>query len=83
MTNKDEKEWRELCALAAVESNPERLSELVEELIGALDARKQALRKREGPGNMLSGSATDDTQSDFTYSGKGGNPVTPGVRKII
>lgn len=47
MTIKKEKEeeWRELCDRVAVESDPQRLSELVDKLIGALDARKQALRK--------------------------------------
>jgi hypothetical protein len=46
MTIKKQEEWRELCALVAEESNPERLSELADELIRALDERKEALRKR-------------------------------------
>jgi hypothetical protein len=61
MTIKKEKEeqWRELCDRVAVESDPKRLSELVDKLIGALDARKQALHKRgEWPSSSLT---TDDT----------------------
>jgi hypothetical protein len=43
MTNngKDEdNSWRELCRKVADEPDPERLSELVEELIKVLDARR-------------------------------------------
>jgi hypothetical protein len=47
MTIKKEEEWQELCDRVAVEADPERLSELVDKLIGALDGRKQALHKRE------------------------------------
>jgi hypothetical protein len=46
MTIKKQEEWRELCALVVEESDPERLSELADELIRALDERKDALRKR-------------------------------------
>jgi hypothetical protein len=46
MTIKKEEEWRELCDRVSVETDPERLSRLVDELIGALDARKQALHER-------------------------------------
>jgi hypothetical protein len=63
MTIKKEKEeeWRELCDRVAVESDPQRLSELVDKLIGALDARKLALRKTGERHQASSGSTTDDT----------------------
>jgi hypothetical protein len=56
-----EEEWRELCDRVAVESDPKRLSELVDKLIGALDARKQALRKTWEQSKPSSSSTTDDT----------------------
>jgi hypothetical protein len=56
---KQEEEWRELCDRVSVEADPQRLSELVDELIGALDARKQALRK-DGERNYSS-LTSDDT----------------------
>jgi hypothetical protein len=59
MTIKKEEEWRELCDRVSVEADPQRLSELVDELIGALDARKQALRK-DGERNYSS-LTSDDT----------------------
>jgi hypothetical protein len=59
MTIKKEEEWRELCDRVSVESDPQRLSELVDELIGALDARKQALRKTGE--RRSSGVTRDDT----------------------
>jgi methylphosphotriester-DNA--protein-cysteine methyltransferase len=40
-----EKEWRRLCKLVADESDPRRLSELVDQLIEKLDARRRALRR--------------------------------------
>ncbi|HSZ64381.1 MAG TPA: hypothetical protein VK828_21460 [Terriglobales bacterium] len=43
----DEKEWRQLCALAAVESDPDRLLEIIDQLIVVLDERKEEIRKRE------------------------------------
>jgi ribosomal protein S7 len=46
MTIRNQEEWRELCALVAEESDPQRLSALADELIRALDERKEALRKR-------------------------------------
>jgi len=39
----EEEEWRQLCQRAANESDPQRLSELVDQLISALDARRRAL----------------------------------------
>lgn len=61
MTIKKEKEeeWRELCDRVAVESDPKRLSELVDKLIGALDARKQVLSDI-GERRNLSPSLTTD-----------------------
>jgi hypothetical protein len=46
--NVEKKDWRKLCALVAMESDPQRLSELVDEIIKALDSRKQELQ-RSGP----------------------------------
>jgi hypothetical protein len=49
MTNQQEMEWQRLCKLVADERNPQRLSELVDELIEALDARRDALRSGKQP----------------------------------
>jgi hypothetical protein len=46
-TNGDDKEWRRLCELVTAESNPERLSRLIDQLLQELDARRQALRESE------------------------------------
>ncbi len=35
----EEKEWRKLCSQVAQETDPQRLSELVDQIIKALDAR--------------------------------------------
>jgi hypothetical protein len=43
----DDKEWRQLCQLAAGEHDPERLSEIVDQLLRALDARRRALNLEE------------------------------------
>jgi hypothetical protein len=45
MTSIEEKEWRKLCRSVADEPDPKRLSELLDQLIEKLDARRQALRK--------------------------------------
>jgi hypothetical protein len=37
----DEREWRKLCDLALAESDPKRLSELLDRLLKDLDVRKQ------------------------------------------
>ena len=42
--------WRELCAMIAVEADPHRLSELVDQLVKELDARREAIRKEETHG---------------------------------
>jgi hypothetical protein len=43
----DEKEWRRLCQLVAAEPDPQRLSELVDQLLKKLDARREAIRESE------------------------------------
>jgi hypothetical protein len=43
----DEKEWRRLCQLVAAEPDPQRLSELVDQLLKELDARREALLESE------------------------------------
>jgi hypothetical protein len=45
MTTKSEEdqEWQELCALIGREKDPQRLSQLVDELIKVMDQRKQGL----------------------------------------
>jgi len=43
----DDREWRQLCQLAAKEHDPVRLSEIVDKLLRALDARRQALQNSE------------------------------------
>jgi pheromone shutdown protein TraB len=45
--NIDNKEWRRLCQLVAVEPDPQRLSELLDQLLKELDARREALRESE------------------------------------
>jgi len=47
--NEKEQEWRKLCELVAREPDPLRLSELVDQLIQQLDARRNALRQTEQP----------------------------------
>jgi hypothetical protein len=60
MTTKKEKkeEWRRLCELVVREPDPERLSQLVDQLIKELDARKQTLRRNGNRRKQVSGSAT-------------------------
>lgn len=41
----DEKDWRKLCALAVAESDPRRLLEIIEQLLKALDGRRDEIRK--------------------------------------
>jgi hypothetical protein len=48
MKNENE-DWKKLCELVANESDPTRLSQHLDRLIRALDARKQALRGSGGP----------------------------------
>jgi hypothetical protein len=42
-----ENEWRRLCQLVAEEPDPQRLSELVDQLLKELDSRREALRESE------------------------------------
>jgi hypothetical protein len=43
----EEKEWRRLCKLVAEETDPRRLSKLIDELIRALDVRRRDLHTSE------------------------------------
>jgi hypothetical protein len=45
--NWEEKEWQKICALVSKETDPNRLCHLLEQLIKALDARKQELHQSE------------------------------------
>lgn len=50
-----DQDWRKLCELVEREQNPQRLSELLDQLIKQLDARRRALRSRDpqpNPGNV-------------------------------
>jgi len=40
----DEKQWRKLCEMVIAEPDPQRLSELIDQLLNELDARRQSLR---------------------------------------
>jgi hypothetical protein len=42
-SNGEKKGWQKICAKVAEETNPHRLSSLIEELIKALDAHRQEL----------------------------------------
>jgi hypothetical protein len=55
-----EEEWRKLCELAADEPDPQRLSELVDQLIEKLDARRRELRKGKQERSPASGRAPGD-----------------------
>jgi len=41
MSEQKNERWRELCELGAVEQDPQRLNELVREIIRILDAKQQ------------------------------------------
>jgi hypothetical protein len=58
---KKEEEWRELCNLIANEQDPQRLCDLVEQLIKAMDDRKQSLRR----GGKKSSPASRSSKSDI------------------
>jgi hypothetical protein len=51
----EEMRWQKLCKLVAEERNPQRLSELVDQLIEALDARRNALSSGKEPPKPQSG----------------------------
>jgi hypothetical protein len=42
-----EKEWRRLCQQVASEPDPQRLSELLDQLLRELDSRRETLREIE------------------------------------
>jgi hypothetical protein len=46
MQDNDEK-WKQLCAQAAVEQDPQKLSELVNEIIRLIDRRKQQVKGKQ------------------------------------
>jgi hypothetical protein len=39
--------WRRLCEMIAVEADPHRLSDLVNQLVKEFDARREAIREEE------------------------------------
>jgi hypothetical protein len=43
-TELEEEGWRKLCSLVAEEADPQRVSELLDQLIEKLDARRQQIR---------------------------------------
>jgi hypothetical protein len=43
----DDNRWRKLCELVATESDPHRISQLLDQLLKELDARREALRGNE------------------------------------
>lgn len=43
----NEQEWRKLCQQVANEPDPQRLSELLDQLLKELDARRETLREIE------------------------------------
>jgi hypothetical protein len=45
----EEMDWKKLCELVSKESDPQRLSELLEQLIEALDARRAAFESNSQP----------------------------------
>jgi hypothetical protein len=61
--NIDEKEWRTLCEAVANEHDPQRLVELVDELLKAMDKRREALRENgENDWSSASGSSPSADQ---------------------
>jgi hypothetical protein len=44
-------QWRQLCELAALEQDPERLLALVKEINRLLDEKEQRLRQKPASGN--------------------------------
>jgi len=58
---KEEQEWRELCNLIADEQDPQRLCDLVDQLIKAMDDRKQRLRTSGKKANPVSSSSKCNT----------------------
>jgi hypothetical protein len=42
--------WRKLCELIAVEADPHRLSDLVDQLVKEFDARREAISREQTQG---------------------------------
>ncbi len=57
MTESRNRDWRELCASVASESDPKKLGLLVEELVRALDERQSELHVTHQPTNTNRSSA--------------------------
>jgi len=55
----DERDWQMLTAQVASETDPKRLITLLDNLIRALDQRRETLRK-ENPENLASPGETDN-----------------------
>lgn len=49
----NEERWRELCGKAAVEQDPEKLHELVKEIVWLLELKEQRLRGMGKPIKVL------------------------------
>jgi hypothetical protein len=47
----DDNRWRKLCEMVATESDPNRLSQLLDQLLTELDARRETLREDEKHSN--------------------------------
>ena len=45
--------WRRLCRTAAVEEDPEKLSEIVRDINTKLKMRQQMLRRKQDPSRVL------------------------------
>jgi hypothetical protein len=58
-----ENSWRKLCLLVAEEKDPDRLSELVEQLIASLDEVRLDLEKRE---TQFRPNASRSPEDEFT-----------------
>ena len=52
----DENEWRTLCDMIAAEPDPQRMSQLLDQLLKELDARRQEITAKE----RASASTADD-----------------------
>jgi hypothetical protein len=58
--------WRRLCEMIAVEADPHRLSDLVNQLVKELDARRETIRQEETQGfsrSTVSGGWTSEREN--------------------
>jgi hypothetical protein len=46
MNEQKKERWRELCEQAAIEQDPEKLHELVKEIVRVLEAKEQGFQQR-------------------------------------